>query len=76
MMLVQSYCGYNKAKVLNRSRQQEITDLIKSLSRKKSRKLRLKLWEVHEYLRPSNLESLKEKLKVTQLKGDMLLAQN
>ena len=76
MMLLQSYCGYNKAKVLNQSRQQELTELIRSLSRKKSRKLRAKLWDVHEFLRPSNLESLKEKLKATQLRGDLLLSKN
>lgn len=76
MMLMQEYCGYTKAKVKNANRQDEITDLIRSLSRKKSRKLRQKLWDVHEYLKPSNLTSLKEKMKSAQLKGDMLFAKN
>lgn len=76
MMLMQAYCGYTKAKVKNANKQDEITDLIRSLSRKKSRKLRQKLWDVHEYLKPSNLTSLKEKMKSAQLKGDMLFAKN
>jgi hypothetical protein len=34
----------------------------------------MKLWDVHELIRPSNIGSLKEKLKGVQLQGDFLFA--
>jgi len=30
-------------------------------------KYKMKLWDVHEYLKPSNIESLKMKLKLDKL---------
>lgn len=39
-------------------------------------KYKMKLWDVHEYLKPSNLESLKMKMKRAPLKGDKLTTKN
>ena len=39
-------------------------------------KYKMKLWDVHEYLKPSNLESLKLKMKRAPLKGDKWTIKN
>jgi hypothetical protein len=75
-MLQQSYCAYNRIK--DRDKAEELREamehLTNSLSRKQQKKLKTKLWDIHEYLMPSNILSLKAKLKGFDLKGDSLVA--